>query len=182
VIARRAFAATLLAVVAAAACPAGGGANLTVKSAASLAGGRIPLRYAAKLCGGRNVSVPLEWRGLPALTRSVAVTMFDPDAREGAGFWHWVVYDIPASASHLDASVDGARLPAGSVVGRNDAQTNAYFGPCPPKGELHHYRVTVYALGSSFVQSMPDRGAAAIVNRFTPSILARGTLVGTYQR
>jgi len=162
--------------------PATAFAKLTVSSAAFGPGGRIALRYVSKRCGGQNVSIPLVWRGLPALTRSVAVSMFDPDARSGAGVWHWMVYDIPASASHLVASVDGLQLPEGSVTGRNTEQLEQYSGPCPPRGELHHYRIKVYAIGTGFIQAMPERGAAVIVNRLTPELLASATLVGTYRR
>ncbi|MGW5350264.1 YbhB/YbcL family Raf kinase inhibitor-like protein [Streptomyces sp. NPDC004031] len=93
-------------------------------------------------CAGGNRQVRLSWHGAPAGTRSYAVTMYDPDAPSGAGFWHWETWDIPASARAL-----GATPPAGSVVGTNDAGAKGYLGPCPPAGDVtHHYRITVYAL------------------------------------
>jgi Raf kinase inhibitor-like YbhB/YbcL family protein len=174
--------AAALAVLFVATCGSGAFAKLSVTSTAFNPGGRIALRYISKRCGGQNVSIPLAWRGLPALTRSVAVSMFDPDARSGAGVWHWIVYDIPASISRLAPAVDGAQLPKGSVTGKNTEQLEQYSGPCPPRGELHHYRITVYAIGTGFVQAMPERGAAVIVNRLTPNLLASATLIGTYGR
>ncbi|MFB7947088.1 YbhB/YbcL family Raf kinase inhibitor-like protein [Kitasatospora phosalacinea] len=93
-------------------------------------------------CDGGNQPLRLEWRGAPAGTRSFAVTMFDPDAPTGSGFWHWVVWDVPAGATGL-----GRTLPAGAVAGTDDAGVQGYLGPCPPVGDrAHHYRITVYAL------------------------------------
>jgi Raf kinase inhibitor-like YbhB/YbcL family protein len=179
----RAAAAIALVALASSPSPALASQNgIVVTSSAFHPGGRIPLRYAAMPCGGQNISVPLRWRGVPPLARSLAVSVFDPDARSGAGFWHWIVYDVPSGTTGIAASIDGASFPRGSEVGRNDEGTKFYFGPCPPKGELHHYRFTVYALSTAYVQAKRDRGAALILERMTPSILRSGTLTGTFAR
>jgi Raf kinase inhibitor-like YbhB/YbcL family protein len=99
-------------------------------------------------CGGKNISPPLAWSAAPAATRSFALTVFDPDAH-GNGWWHWVVFDIPASANALTkgAGSGGAQLPAGTVQGENDFGDQAYGGACPPPGSgLHHYEFTLWAL------------------------------------
>lgn len=98
--------------------------------------------------GGSAVSPQLSWRGVPAGTKSLALTMFDPDARGGSGFWHWVVLDIPASATGLasGAGASQATLPAGSLAASNGAGTQVYLGPCPPDTIVHHYQITLYAL------------------------------------
>ncbi|WP_406002898.1 YbhB/YbcL family Raf kinase inhibitor-like protein [Streptomyces sp. NBC_00829] len=93
-------------------------------------------------CTGANRQIRLAWSGAPRATRSYAVTMFDRDAPTGAGFWHWLVWDVPASYDGL-----GPQLPAGAVAGTGDSGKVGYLGPCPPGGDiLHHYEISVYAL------------------------------------
>jgi Raf kinase inhibitor-like YbhB/YbcL family protein len=99
-------------------------------------------------CGGQNISPSLAWSGAPAAARSFALTVFDPDAH-GTGWWHWVVFDIPASATALPkgAGSGGATMPTGTIQGTNDFGDSAYGGACPPPGSgLHHYEFTLWAL------------------------------------
>ncbi|MFF7330085.1 YbhB/YbcL family Raf kinase inhibitor-like protein [Streptomyces sp. NPDC090306] len=115
-------------------------------------------------CSGADRQPRLHWTGAPAGTRSYAVTMFDPDAATGSGFWHWITWDIPAGTSTLDAA-----LPAGAVAGTNDAGGTGYLGPCPPAGDgTHHYRLTVLAL------DVPTLDLPAS----TPDAVARFTMSG----
>jgi len=86
-------------------------------------------------CSGKNISPALTWSGAPAGTRSFAFTLYDPDAPTGSGWWHWVVYDIPATANGLlegAGTADGARLPSGSKQGHTDFGTPGFGGACPP--------------------------------------------------
>ena len=93
-------------------------------------------------CTGGNKQYTLDWSGAPSAARSFAVTMFDPDAPSGSGFWHWLVWDIPAGTKQLTSA-----LPAGAVAGTDSAGVTGYLGPCPPAGDItHHYQITVYAL------------------------------------
>ncbi|MFR9798842.1 YbhB/YbcL family Raf kinase inhibitor-like protein [Streptomyces sp. MS06] len=93
-------------------------------------------------CTGGNRQIRLSWSGAPQATRSYAVSMFDPDAPTGAGFWHWLVWDVPATQTSV-----GTPMPAGAVAGTGDSGKTGYLGPCPPSGDLtHHYEITVYAL------------------------------------
>ena len=99
-------------------------------------------------CGGKNVSPSLAWSGAPAATQSFALTVFDPDAH-GAGWWHWIVFDIPGGANALSkgAGSGSAALPGGTIQGENDFGDAAYGGACPPTGSgLHHYEFTLWAL------------------------------------
>jgi len=181
--ARAAFAAVSVALsVAGATTFALGQAHLAVASADFHPGGMLPRRAASAFCGGANVSPELHWSGAPPQTRGFVVTMFDPDARSGAGFWHWIVYDIPARVHRLKSVTNGSALPHGAAAATNDIGTQDYRGPCPPRGELHHYRFTVYALRTSFVSAQTTRRGPTIVRRITPYLLARGTLTGTYRR
>ncbi len=84
-------------------------------------------------CTGRNISPALSWRGAPAATKSLALTFFDPDARQGAGFWHWLVINIPATATGLPRGASQRDLPAGSLPTRTDFGRPGYGGPCPPR-------------------------------------------------
>src|SRR3954465_14424129 len=99
--------------------------------------------------GGQNVSPQLSWSGAPAGTKSFALTLYDPDAPTGSGWWHWVVYDIPATATELPqgAGSGKAPLPAGTVQGKTDFGAAGYGGAGPPPGDKpHRYVFTVYAL------------------------------------
>ncbi|MBW0451197.1 YbhB/YbcL family Raf kinase inhibitor-like protein [bacterium M00.F.Ca.ET.228.01.1.1] len=109
-------------------------------------GGTLESTHAASTnnCGGGNVSPALQWRNVPAGTRSFAVTMFDPDGAKGLGIVHWVLYGIAPSVTAMEA---GAAPPAGSVAGTNRTGGPGYYGPCPPVGDVpHHYLAQVYAL------------------------------------
>jgi Raf kinase inhibitor-like YbhB/YbcL family protein len=98
---------------------------------------------------GENISPELRWENVPAGTQSFAVTIYDKDAPTGSGFWHWIIYNIPADITELpsDAGNPAKNLaPAGSMQGNNDAGMPGYLGPCPPPGPIHEYLITVYAL------------------------------------
>jgi Raf kinase inhibitor-like YbhB/YbcL family protein len=99
-------------------------------------------------CTGQNISPALNWTGAPAGTKSFAVTAYDPDAPTGSGWWHWVMYNIPADATGLQAGAGtGRNAPRGSQEGNTDFGSKGYGGPCPPVGDKpHHYHFTVYAL------------------------------------
>ena len=106
-------------------------------------GGAIPAEHVFDGfgCSGANVSPALAWSGAPAGTRSFAVTVYDPDAPTGSGWWHWVVYDLPAEAEGLPAGAgaEGSELmPAGAVRGRTDFGAAGSGGPCPPEGGAPH--------------------------------------------
>jgi Raf kinase inhibitor-like YbhB/YbcL family protein len=114
-------------------------------------------------CTGGNQQVTLDWHGAPAATKGYAVTMFDPDAPTGGGFWHWLVWDIPAGSRAL-----GPTPPAGAVSGTDDAGVTGWMGPCPPAGDVaHHYEITVYALDTASL-GLPAATPAA-VTAFTMS-------------
>jgi Raf kinase inhibitor-like YbhB/YbcL family protein len=101
--------------------------------------------------GGKDLSPQLSWSGAPAETRSYTVTMYDPDAPSGSGFWHWAVADIPASVTELPAGagdVTGEHLPMGAFHLPNDARWARFIGAGPPPGDgRHRYVIVVQALG-----------------------------------
>lgn len=99
-------------------------------------------------CHGGNISPAISWSGEPAETKSFLVTMYDPDAPTGSGFWHWVVANLPASVHTLSlgSGSEASGLPKGAMAVRNDTGKAGYLGPCPPEGESHRYVITVAAL------------------------------------
>ena len=126
-------------------------------------------------CKGENVSPALEWRNVPAGTKSLALQVYDPDAPTGSGFWHWAVYNMPPTITALaqGAGNDAARLPAGAFGGNTDfmdtGATGAngnYGGPCPPQGDKpHRYIFTLYALAVDKVEvagGVPKTGSAGL--------------------
>jgi len=138
-------------------------------------------------CTGKNRSPALEWRGAPTGTKSFAITMFDMDEHGSpSGWWHWVVYDLPATTSKLRenaGALETRELPAGAVQGRTDLGQDAYHGPCPGKGEPpHRYRVTIYALRIEKLPVPPEASGAMVTWTARDYLLAKATLTARWGR
>lgn len=101
-------------------------------------------------CTGENHSPALKWSDAPEGTKSFALTMYDPDAPTGSGWWHWAMIDIPANVDSLPEGAgakDSKELPTGAIQLRNDFGFVGYGGACPPPdSKPHNYTITVYAL------------------------------------
>jgi Raf kinase inhibitor-like YbhB/YbcL family protein len=104
-----------------------------------------------KVPGGKDLSPQLSWSGAPAETKSYTVTMYDPDAPSGSGFWHWAVADIPAPVTGLPTGAGdgtGEHVPAGALHLPNDVRLARFIGAGPPPGDgRHRYVIVVQALG-----------------------------------
>jgi len=141
--------------------------------------------YSGFGCSGKNISPALSWKGAPRDTKSFALTVYDPDAPTGSGWWHWVVYNIPADVSELPAGAGnpGGSLPAGALQGHTDFGTSGFGGPCPPAGDKpHRYIFTVYALKADKI-SVPDEASAAMVGfMIHANSLAKASLTARYGR
>lgn len=137
-------------------------------------------------CTGGNVSPALLWKNAPAGTKSFAVTSYDPDAPTGSGFWHWVMFNIPATTTELAQNAgqpDGKNLPQGAVQSRTDFGSPGYGGPCPPVGHgLHHYHFTVYALKVDKIDLPVDASAAMVGFMVNMNLIKKATVVGVYGR
>lgn len=148
--------------------------SITLTSKAFSDGGPIPNQFT---CSGADLSPPLGWSGAPSGTKSLALTVIDPDAPT-KHFVHWVLFNLPPGTTELP---EGGPPPPGSVQGRNDFGSSGYRGPCPPPGGPHHYHFKVYALDT--VLSLP---AGASEPSFESAgqghVLASGELIGTFQR
>lgn len=135
-------------------------------------------------CSGANVSPELAWKDAPKGTKSFVVTVYDPDAPTGSGWWHWVVYDIPASATGLPegAGSGTAALPEGARQGRTDFGAPGFGGPCPPPGKPHRYVFTVYALKVPALEVPPDASPAMIGFATRASSLGSASFTARYGR
>src|ERR1700754_2087265 len=115
---------------------------------------------------GENRSPHLRWEGFPAETKSFALTCFDPDAPTGSGFWHWVVVNIPASTTELPLDAGNpmsGKLPAGTLMTRNELGNSGSLGPCPPPGDHpHRYLFTVFAVGKDKLDVTADTSPAVV--------------------
>jgi Raf kinase inhibitor-like YbhB/YbcL family protein len=150
---------------------------------------KVPEEYVANLfgCSGGNMSPPLQWSGAPAGTKSFVVTLFDPDEHgDPSGWWHWVVYDLPANVTSLPkgAGVEHSSvLTSGTMQGRTDLGTDAYHGPCPDKGDPpHRYTFTVYALSVGKLDVKPDSSGAMVVSTAQDHLLGKAVFIAHYGR
>jgi Raf kinase inhibitor-like YbhB/YbcL family protein len=156
--------------------------SFSVTSADVVAG--APLRDGQVAAKG-NTSPQLAWSGFPEETRSFVVTCFDPDAPTPSGFWHWLVVDLPASVTSLDAGAGaegGSGLPEGAFMVRNDGGAKAFMGAAPPQGDqVHRYYFVVHAVGEDTLGVDSDASPAVVSFNLAFKTLARGILTGTYQ-
>ena len=136
-------------------------------------------------CSGDNISPELKWSGAPAGTKSFAVTVYDPDAPTGSGWWHWVVINIPGDATGLVEGAGSAvgKLPAGSVQARTDFGSAGFGGACPPQGDKpHRYIFTVYALKTDKLDVPADATAALVGFMIHANKLGSATFTAKYGR
>jgi len=162
--------------------------GFTLSSAEAKPGARIPAAqvFNGMGCTGRNVSPSLAWHGAPTATKSFAVTVYDPDAPTGSGWWHWVVYNIPATVTSLASGAGdpvGKLLPAGAAQGKTDFGTAGYGGPCPPAGDKpHHYIFTVYGLDTDKLDIPASATAAYVGFNIHAHTIAKATFTSLYGR
>lgn len=137
-------------------------------------------------CHGGNQSPHLAWKNPPDGTKSFAITVYDPDAPTGSGWWHWTVANIPAKVTTLPTDAgnrNGEKLVAGAVQGRNDFGYSGYGGACPPAGDSpHRYQITVWALD---VDKLPvdEHASGALVGFMINShVLEKAQFTATYSR
>ncbi|MEK7693603.1 MAG: YbhB/YbcL family Raf kinase inhibitor-like protein [Chloroflexota bacterium] len=148
--------------------------TLTLTSDAFANNATIPVTYS---CNGGGTSPSLAWSGAPAGTKAFALIVHDPDAPLPGGFTHWIVVDLPASASSLRAAV-----PAGDAIAGGGTQVTAYRGMCPPPGAAaHHYHFRLYALDAQ-AGAAPGTSKTDVEAAMQGHILAETGLVGLFSR
>ncbi len=154
---------------------------LSLTSTSFTANGKIPARHT---CEGQDISPALAWSGGPAGTKSLALIVDDPDApdpRAPKMTWvHWVLYNLPPTATGLAESVQKSALPKGTAEGMNDWKRTGYGGPCPPIGQ-HRYFFKLYALDAL----LPDLGNPTkkqLEDAMKGHVLEKTELIGTYEK
>jgi Raf kinase inhibitor-like YbhB/YbcL family protein len=161
-------------------------ASFTVTSTTITDGAALPpaqLSGISGVPGGQDMSPQLSWHGAPDGTRSYAVTVYDPDAPTGSGFWHWAVTDIPASVTELPEGAGdqtGSGLPAGAVQLPNDARVARFLGAAPPAGHgTHRYFFVVHALDVESIGVPADATPAMLGFAMSSHALGRAVLTAT---
>jgi Raf kinase inhibitor-like YbhB/YbcL family protein len=137
-------------------------------------------------CSGGNVSPELHWENAPTGTKSFAVTVYDPDAPTGSGWWHWVIFNIPSAVQTLPTNAgkpDGSAAVEGAIQSMTDFGRPGYGGPCPPAGDKpHRYIFTLYALQVDQLPLKKDATGAMVGFYLNQHALAKASLTALYGR
>lgn len=155
--------------------------SFTLSSPDFTEGGHLPLWARGIATGGQDRSPQLEWSDAPDGALSYVLTVFDPDAPSGSGFWHWTLVDIPGNLTSLprNVGVDDTLLPAGAARHRNEYGTDLFIGAAPPAGHgPHRYVYTLSALNVARLDVATDATPAIIGLRLRPHIIGRAQLIG----
>jgi Raf kinase inhibitor-like YbhB/YbcL family protein len=168
--------------------PAVAGGKFTLSSPQVHSGSRIAMQqvFNGFGCTGQNVSPELHWSGVPAGTKSLALTVYDPDAPTGSGWWHWVVFNMDPKSTGLPANAgdENAKLvPEGSIQSRTDFGRTGYGGPCPPAGDKpHHYVFTLFALDVAQLPLDENAPAAMVGFYLHQHTIGKARLTGIFGR
>ena len=134
-------------------------------------------------CSGKNISPQLSWKNAPQDTKSFAVTVYDPDAPTGSGWWHWVVFNIPESVDNIKTGASNTAMPAGAIESSTSYGTQAFGGACPPKGDKpHRYIFTVYALNTVKIEQSADARPELIGFFLNSHVIAKASIMAYYSR
>lgn len=164
-------------------------ATFTLKSEDIAANTTIPVKYSFNKfgCQGENISPAFSWSGAPEGTKSFAIAVHDPDAvTGGAGFWHWMVVDIPATTNSLprgSGAADGKSLPAGAKHITTDFGSLGWGGPCPPVGDKpHKYNVTIYALKTDKLGVADNASASLAGFLINQNVIGKASFTSKFAR
>ena len=137
-------------------------------------------------CTGENQSPQLYWKNVPEGTKSFAITMYDSDAPTGSGWWHWVVFDIPADIYEIASGAGNTNsdlMPKEAIQSMTNYGTPGYGGPCPPENHgLHQYIITVHALKTEKLGLNENTNPATVGFYLWSNTLAKASIVMYYQR
>ena len=133
-------------------------------------------------CSGEDVNPALIIEGIPRKTKSLALIVDDPDAPVGT-FNHWVLYDLPAETKTLsEGMAKDPALPTGAKQGVTSFRRAGYGGPCPPKGPVHRYFFTLYALDIPGLGLGPKASKEEVEGKIKGHILGKAVIMGRYGR
>lgn len=135
-------------------------------------------------CSGENISPELHWSHAPKGTKSFAITVYDPDAPTGSGWWHWLIVNIPADTNKIAANASAEKkLPKGALETTTDYGHAGFGGACPPQGDkAHRYVFTVHALD---VENLPVKGdtkSAVVGFMINKHTIQKASMISYYQR
>ncbi len=133
-------------------------------------------------CSGENISPQLSWENAPKGTKSFAITVYDPDAPTGSGWWHWVVFDIPSNKTTL-ASGFGNSDSKEAIQSITDYGKTGFGGACPPVGDkAHRYIFTVHALDIETLGLDKNTNAATVGYYINSHSIAKASIISYYNR
>ncbi len=137
-------------------------------------------------CNGENISPSLKWINASKNTKSFAVTVYDPDAPTGSGWWHWVIFNISSDINELQANAGNPQknlAPKDSIQSMTDFGKPGFGGACPPEGDKpHRYIFTVYALNVAKLD-LDEKTPSAMVGFFlNQHAIAKASLIAYYGR
>lgn len=137
-------------------------------------------------CNGKDISPQLSWSGAPEGTKSFALTVYDPDAPTGSGWWHWQLINIPKEVRELPqeaGNVSKAIAPKESLQMKNDYSQLGFGGACPPKGHgVHHYQFTIHALSVEKITIAEGASAALVGYMINANSIESATIEALYSR
>jgi len=134
-------------------------------------------------CSGKNISPQLSWKNAPTGTQSFAITVYDPDAPTGSGWWHWLVFNIPNSVDHLKTGASNKAMPSGAVESITSYGAKGFGGACPPKGDkAHRYIFTVYALNTKEIKQGVDATPALIGYFLNSHAISKASIMAYFGR
>lgn len=135
-------------------------------------------------CTGKNISPQLEWNNAPKGTKSFAITIYDPDAPTGSGWWHWVVFDISKDTNQILSNASALNiLPKGTIQSKTDFGKNEFGGACPPKGsKAHTYIITIYALDIEKLGLDKNSNPALVGYIINSHTIEKSSIVTYYKR
>ena len=134
-------------------------------------------------CSGKNISPQLSWGSAPSGTKSYAITVYDPDAPTGSGWWHWLVFNIPADVHKLKTGASNHAMPKAAVESITSFSGKGFGGACPPKGDkAHRYIFTVFALDTEKIEQNSDANPALIGYFLNSHAIAKASIMAYYAR
>ena len=159
-----------------------GGGAMEISSTAFKDKEKIPIQYVMPGAGGKNISIPLIWKNIPAGTKSFCLSIVDP--HPVAQNWvHWLVINIPAQVASIEEGASKKKMPKGSVELKNSFGDIGYGGPQPPKGTGDHpYVVTLYAINVEKIELGVNTSLSAFKKAIEGKVIASASITGMYGR
>ena len=159
-----------------------GGDAMEISSTAFMDGEKIPIQYVMPGAGGKNTSIPLTWKNVPAGTKSFCLSIVDPHP-VAQNWLHWLIINIPPQVTSLEEGASKKKMPKGAVELKNSFGDVGYGGPQPPKGTGDHpYVVTLYALNVEKLDLGISTSLAAFKKAIEGKVIGSASITGKYGR